>query len=322
MSHSFFANKCSGYNMGHYKQNFKKYYFIICTLLIALITLTGCWKSSDSGRGVTNNYPIDTSSVPAYSGEPYVVINGNEPYFTESDRKSTKAFETYSSLDALGRCGVAYANVCKEIMPTEPREDIGQIKPSGWHNVNYHDLIEDNYLYNRCHLIAHQLAGENANEKNLITGTKYLNTMGMLPFEIKVGDYVRATGSHVLYRVTPIFEGSNLVASGVLMEAYSVEDQGQGIKYCVYCYNVQPGIDIDYSTGESKVSQNAVVTQSKDNSNTGSSYDYVLNRNSKKFHRPDCDSVNDIKDKNKGYYSGSREELIEQGYTPCCGCKP
>ena len=177
---------------------------------------------------------IDLASIPAYSGRPYVEINGNEPYFSEEDRRNTEAFEDYSNLDALGRCGVAYANICKEIMPTEERGKIGQIRPSGWHTANYHELVDGNYLYNRCHLIGYQLAGENANEKNLITGTRYLNVDGMLPFENRVDDYVERTNNHVLYRVTPIFEGNNLVASGVLMEAHSVEDNGKGINFCVY----------------------------------------------------------------------------------------
>ncbi len=300
----------------------KKYNLVICIILLTVTTLTGCGSFFGSNKDITKSYPFAIESVPEYSGQPYIEINGNEPYFTEEDKKTTKPFELYSDLDALGRCGVAYADICTDIMPSEPRGDIGQIRPSGWHTVNYHDLIEDNYLYNRCHLIAHQLAGENANEKNLITGTRYLNVEGMIPFENKVGDYVRETRNHVLYRVTPMFEGKNLVASGVLMEAYSVEDAGKGIKYCVFCYNVQPGIDIDYSTGESKVSSNAVNLTNPDNSNEDESYDYVINKNSKKFHRPDCDSVSDIKDKNKGYFSGSREELISKGYEPCGGCKP
>ena len=189
--------------------------------------------------------------IPAYSGMPYAEINGNQPRFSNEDR-TTEVFETYSDLDSLGRCGIAYANVCKELMPSEERGEIGMIKPSGWHTVKYPDVIEDLYLYNRCHLIGYQLTGENANEKNLITGTRYMNVEGMLPFENKVADYVRKTNNHVLYRATPVFSGDNLVADGVLMEAYSIEDSGKGIKFCVFVYNVQPGIEIDYLTGESK----------------------------------------------------------------------
>lgn len=187
----------------------------------------------------------------ACCGEPYTEINGNEAFFAEKEY-TTRAFEKYAKLDRCGRCGAAYANICKELMPTEERTSIGMIKPSGWHTVRYDELIEGNYLYNRCHLIAFMLAGENANEKNLITGTRYMNTEGMLPFEMQVASYVEKTGNHVLYRVTPIFKGKNLVASGVLMEASSVEDHGEGLSFCVYVYNVQPGIEIDYATGESR----------------------------------------------------------------------
>lgn len=188
-------------------------------------------------------------TISEYSGNPYVELNGNLPYFTDEEL-STTAFELYSELDSLGRCGAAYANVCKEIMPTEERGSIGMVKPTGWHTVKY-DCIADRYLYNRCHLIGYQLAGENANEKNLITGTRYLNVDGMLPFENEVADYVNDTDNHVLYRVTPVFSGDNLLASGVIIEAKSVEDNGAGVQFNVYCYNVQPGISIDYTTGES-----------------------------------------------------------------------
>lgn len=192
------------------------------------------------------------ATIADYSGKPYIEINGNNPYFTEEDY-TTSAFEYYSDLDSLGRCGVAYANVCEEIMPTEERGEIGSVKPSGWQTIRYNGVVDGNYLYNRCHLIGYQLAGENANEENLITGTRYLNVEGMLPFENMVADYVQETGNHVLYRVTPDFEGDNLVASGVFMEAYSVEDNGDGVSFCVYCYNVQPGISIDYKTGNSSL---------------------------------------------------------------------
>ena len=187
--------------------------------------------------------------IPEYSGNPYVELNGNVPYFTDEEL-STTAFELYSELDSLGRCGACYANICKEIMPTEERGSIGMVKPTGWHTVKY-DCITDRYLYNRCHLIGYQLAGENANEKNLITGTRYLNVDGMLPFENEVADYVYETDNHVLYRVTPVFSDDNLVASGVIIEAKSVEDKGAGVQFNVYCYNVQPGISIDYIDGQS-----------------------------------------------------------------------
>lgn len=198
---------------------------------------------------VNNNSYVSLDAIPAYDGKAYVAVNNNEPFFTDSDMTTT-AFENYSDLDSLGRCGVAYANICKDIMPTEERGKIGMIKPSGWHTVKY-DVIKDRYLYNRCHLIGYQLAGENANPKNLITGTRYLNVEGMLPFENLVADYVNNTGNHALYRVTPMFSGSNLVANGVLIEAKSVEDNGGGILFNVYCYNVQPGVGINYENGDS-----------------------------------------------------------------------
>lgn len=215
---------------------------------------SGALSSKDKVDGpqedlVNNNSYVSLDAIPAYDGKAYVAVNNNEPFFTDSDMTTT-AFENYSDLDSLGRCGVAYANICKDIMPTEERGKIGMIKPSGWHTVKY-DVIKDRYLYNRCHLIGYQLAGENANPKNLITGTRYLNVEGMLPFENLVADYVNNTGNHVLYRVTPMFSGSNLVANGVLIEAKSVEDNGGGILFNVYCYNVQPGVGINYENGDS-----------------------------------------------------------------------
>lgn len=215
---------------------------------------SGALGSKDNADGpqedlVNNNSYVSIDAIPAYDGKAYVAVNNNEPFFTDSDMTTT-AFENYSDLDSLGRCGVAYANICRDIMPTEERGKIGMIKPSGWHTVKY-DVIKDRYLYNRCHLIGYHLAGENANPKNLITGTRYLNVEGMLPFENLVADYVNNTGNHVLYRVTPMFSGSNLVANGVLIEAKSVEDNGGGILFNVYCYNVQPGVGINYENGDS-----------------------------------------------------------------------
>ena len=199
---------------------------------------------------------FDISTVPAYSGKAYIAINNNVPFFTEADlQKAADSYESYSDLDSLGRCGVCAASVGTDIMPTEERGNIGQVKPTGWQTVKYNGIVDGNYLYNRCHLIGYQLTGENANEKNLITGTRYMNVDGMLPFENMAADYVKSTGDHVLYRVTPIFEGNNLVANGVQIEAYSVEDDGNGICFNVYVYNVQPGIAIDYSTGDSKLAE-------------------------------------------------------------------
>lgn len=201
--------------------------------------------------GITEEQSYNIGQIPEYSGKAYVTINNNKPNFKEED-KTTKSFEKYSNLDSLNRCGVAYANVSKETMPTEERGRIGMIKPSGWHTVKYNN-VDGKYLYNRCHLIGYQLTGENANEKNLITCTRYMNTVGMLEFENKVANYVKETNNHVLYRVTPIFEGNNLLASGTQMEAYSIEDQGKGISFNVYVYNIQEGITIDYKTGESQL---------------------------------------------------------------------
>lgn len=282
--------------------------------------------------------------IPAYSGTPYTEVNGNQPYFTEEEL-TTQSFETYSELDSLGRCGVAYANVGQDLMPTEPRGEIGAVKPTGWHLVKY-DNVDGKYLYNRCHLIAYMLAAENANPQNLITGTRYLNVQGMLPFETKVCDYVKNTGNHVLYRVTPIFDGDNLLADGVLMEAYSVEDAGEGISFCVFAYNVQPGIGIDYATGDnwaegsgtyqSTVASVAVetpapqpetdtavqITPESSVSQESQGITYVLNTNTMKFHYPTCSSVDDMKEKNKQIYTGSREEVINMGYVPCKRCNP
>ena len=207
-------------------------------------------ESASESSAALSEGTFDLSQVPEYSDEAYVEINGNVPYFN-ADELTTTSYESYSDLDSLGRCGTAEACVGTDLMPTEERGSIGSVRPTGWHTVKY-DGIDGNYLYNRCHLIGYQLSGENANEENLITGTRYLNVDGMLPFENEVADYVEDTENHVMYRVTPVFEGDNLVASGVLMEAYSVEDDGAGVSFCVYCYNVQPGIEIDYETGESE----------------------------------------------------------------------
>ena len=267
-------------------------------------------------------------------GSPYIDINGNEPYFSE-DEYTTSSFEYYADLDELGRCGTAYACVGKDIMPTEERGSIGQVKPSGWHTVKY-DCVDGKYLYNRCHLIGYQLTGENANEKNLITGTRYLNVDGMLPFENMVADYVKETDNHALYRVTPIFKDDELVARGVLIEAKSVEDKGEGITFCVYCYNVQPDISIDYKNGESEYIAPAVDVkeeskeeeshfeqseQSSKSENTDS-HTYILNTNTKKFHYSDCSSAKKIKDSNREEFTGSRDDVINRGYEPCKNCNP
>ena len=268
---------------------------------------------------VSSNLPFKLSDIPSYSGTPYCEVNNNQPFF-HADKLTTESFKRFSELDSLGRCGVAYACIGTDSLPTEERGEIGMIKPSGWHTVRYDDLIEDKYLYNRCHLIAFELSGENANPQNLITGTRYMNVEGMLPFENRVHDYVENSNSHVMYRVTPVFEGDNLVAHGVLMEGYSVEDSGTGICFNVFCYNVQPYIEIDYADGTSWISDQSDVQPEVETQD--SKVAYILNTHTKKFHYPDCSSVNDMKEKNKEAFTGSREELIEMGYSPCGKCNP
>lgn len=290
---------------------------LVTGLLLSLTLLFGGCSPDSSSESPSQTSDREASynleSIPEYTGDPYVVINENVPFFTESNF-TEEAFETYSDLDELGRCGAAFANVGKETMPTEERGQIGMIKPSGWQTVKY-DCVDGKYLYNRCHLIGYQLSAENANEKNLITGTRYLNVSGMLPFENKVADYIKETGNHVLYRVTPIYQDNNLVASGVLMEAQSVEDDT--VKFCVYCYNVQPDVQIDYATGKSSLIGSQEVSEAPDQDTT-----YILNENSKKIHTPNCPSVQDTKPKNRKEYHGSLQDLLDDGYTGCKNCNP
>lgn len=307
----------------------KKIRYLIGSILLSLSFVLGaCSQSAGSQQtevntelsgekdtGSPEQSSFDLSQVPAYSGEPYVVVNNNIPFFKDSDL-TTEAFEKYSDLDSLGRCGAAYANVCQEIMPTEKRGAIGMVKPTGWQTVKY-DWVDGKYLYNRCHLIGYQLSGENANEKNLITGTRYLNVDGMLPFENLVADYVHETDHHVLYRVTPVFENSDLVASGVLMEAQSVEDDD--VLFCVYCYNVQPKVTIDYATGESHASEDSNIQET---SQSTGEQTYIVNENTKKFHLPSCSSVKDINSGNKREFTGDRQELLDEEYSVCKTCHP
>lgn len=293
------------------------------------IVLTACVENGTDGRtapstgvnGGNVGFSVPSADtveeVPVYSGEPYVEINENQPEFEEYEL-TTVAYEEYSELDGLGRCGEAEACVGKEIMPDGERESISEVKPTGWENKEY-DSIDGGYIYNRCHLIGFQLAGENANEKNLITGTRYMNTEGMLPFENMVAEYVRETDYHVMYRVTPIFEGNDLVASGVQMEAESVEDNGSGISFNVYIYNVQPGIAIDYETGKNRESAESDPERTPESVEEQT---YIVNENTNKFHDPDCSGAANIKDKNKREYAGSREKLISEGYEPCGICSP
>lgn len=310
------------------------------TLLLSavILLLTSCWRLLPVNENHADTIPkievirteseidseespseFDSSQVPVYAGNEYTTINDNIPFFAADDTLPA-GYEFYSPLDELGRCGPAMALVGKETMPTEERGEIGMIKPTGWHTVKYPGIVDGNYLYNRCHLIGYQLSGENANEKNLITGTRYFNVTGMLPFENEVADYVKNTGNHVMYRVTPVFAGDNPVANGVLMEAYSTEDNGEGVCFCVFIHNVQPGIEIDYATGDSWIS--GAAQKESDENTDDSDIDYVLNTSTYKFHLPDCDSVTDMKPQNRKDYSGNRQDLINQGYDPCKRCNP
>ncbi len=348
-------------------------------------------NESGSGSGNTSNLEATVANNAEicklkYTGNPYIILNDNIPRFSRKAKRRTDAFENYKNLDSLGRCGRAYANVCEDLMPEEERGEIGFIRPSGWHTVKYNDLIDGNYLYNRCHLIGYQLTGENANELNLITGTRYFNVEGMLPFENEVADAVDEYGYHVLYRVTPVYDGNNLVANGVRMEAYSVEDKGEAVSFDVFVFNVQPGIIIDYATGDSKKdpaykgrgtkvgsgsgsdtgngsgsdtgsgsgggsnsgsgsgsgtgsstgsgsgSGNGARSNSGSESGSGSGSgsgseknevrDYVVNKNTGKFHLPSCSSVKDIAEHNRWDFTGTKEELYNQGYEGCKICNP
>lgn len=258
-----------------------------------------------------NSDIVTMDEIPAYSGQPYVEINGNVPVFGEVD-PDLGAYEEYYELDELGRCTQAVSCVSTLLMPKEERGDISSVKPTGWRRAEY-DFIDGGLLYNRCHLIAHQLTGENANEKNLITGTRYMNEEGMNPFEIMIGDYVRETENRVLYRVTPIFEGDELVARGVQMEAWSIEDNGEGICFNVFCYNVQPGIGIDYATGDNWLEETVCDHEPQD---------YVLNTNTMKYHLSTCEGVSDISEENTATFTGCYETLDARGYTPCGTCQP
>lgn len=309
-------------------------------LLVTLILLTSCGNNTQENNVSTNietndnkivevvnnedeTLEFDFGIIPVFSGEPFTIVNGNKPFFEPNDL-TTDAFEYYSDLDDLGRCGVAYANICVELMPIEKRGAIGQVKPSGWHTIRYDDLINGKYLYNRCHLIGYQLAGENANPKNLITGTRYLNIDGMLDFENLVDDYVEDTNNHVLYRVTPYYKGNDLVARGVLMEGLSVEDNGKDVQFCVFAYNNQPGIEIDYATGDSwratekpKIEvENTDGIELPDDTDV---YGYIGNIKTKKFHLPTCSKL--PKEDNQILFE-TRDEAILNEYDACGICKP
>ena len=292
---------------------------LLSGVLVLSLLLSGCELGLPQENQQASAVSVSLEEVPAYSGSPYVELDGNQPGFSLEER-TTDSFETCSTLDALGRCGPAYACIGEDLMPTEDRESISSVHPTGWVQAEY-SFVDGGSLYNRCHLIGFQLTGENANEENLITGTRYMNVEGMLPFENMVADYIKETGNHVLYQVTPVFEGENLVASGVVMEALSVEDEGEGVCFHVYVYNVQPGVEIDYATGESWETRDS-ASSTPESQTEQQEADYVLNTSSKKFHRPDCPSVDSMSGKNRQEYHGTREELIAQGYEPCGSCHP
>ena len=313
-------------------------------LALSLLLSAGCSNGTGGFTDAASSAPAaeTLADVPAYDGSPYVEIAGDEPSFSDEElaraeeaARADDGFEDYGQLDRLGRCKTVVVCVGPETMPEGERGSIGMVKPSGWHTSKY-DFVDGKYLYNRCHLVGWQLSGENANEENLITGTRYMNTEGMLPFEDEVADYVHETGNHVLYRVTPIFEGDELVARGVQIEAESVEDGGAGVSFNVYCYNVQPGVEIDYTTGENREADDAAgeiaaaeeeasgaaTSAGAGATDDGQPHDYVLNTRSRKFHLPDCDGAADMSGRNRDDVSCTRDELIGQGYEPCGRCNP
>ena len=300
----------------------KKRIRILLYAAVFCLMITGCEGTELKGSGGMKETSIQSlNEVPEYSGEPYVVVNDNVPEFSEEELQD-ESFEEYSELDDLGRCGEAVANIGEDLMPTEKRGGIGQVKPTGWQTVKY-DNVDGKYLYNRCHLIGYQLTAENANKENLITGTRSMNVDGMLPFENMTADYIKETGNHVMYRVNPVYEGDNLVASGVQMEGLSVEDEGEGISFNVFVYNAQPGIEIDYETGNSTLSGDKTSVKKENHKKPVQRGEkYVVNINTRKFHKPSCASVKDMDRSNKKTITGTRDELIRQGYEPCGRCRP
>ena len=305
----------------------EKFLNILLILIVSLSVLSGCSAGENNffndlditAQSASDYVNYDLSNVPDYDGKAYIELNGNVPEFSESEKTYSESFEEYGKLDSLGRCTYAVSCIGKDLMPTEKRGSIGSVKPSGWH-ISKYDFVDGKYLYNRCHLIGYQLTAENANERNLITGTRYLNVDGMLPFENDVADYIEITNNHVYYKVTPIFEGNNLVANGVQMQAYSVEDNGQGISFNVYCYNVQPGVAIDYATGDNQtVASSSITSTSSDEADKKT---YIVNTKTKKFHNPDCDGAKKMSSSNKKKYKGTRDSLISNGYSPCQKCNP
>ena len=264
---------------------------------------------------------FDLSQIPAYTGSPYTTINNNVPTVGEDDLPAQS--ESYAPLDELGRCGAAVAVVSPSTVPAdgEERGSIGMVRPSGWRTVRYDGVVDGGYLFNRCHLVGWQLTAENANEGNLVTGTRYLNTEGMLPFEDEVAAYVERTGGRVLYRAEPVFAGDELVCRGVHLEAYSLDDAGMGVAFNVFCYNVQPGVRIDYATGESWLEEEPAA-QAPEAAAPAEERTYVLNASTKKFHYPECSSVDRMAEKNRQTVTDTRDDLISQGYDPCGNCNP
>ncbi len=321
---------------------------ILAFLLAASLIVISCLLSSTSNRAVispqshtpqspfiqatsiaeSQTAEVDVAKepvfiVPIYNGEEIIILDEDRCLF-DADFM-IEEYLHFSDLDSLGRCGPAEACIGVSLLATESRGPIGMIKPSGWHTIRY-EFIDGNYLYNRCHLIAYQLSGVNSDERNLITGTRYLNMEGMLPLENRVYNYIISTGNHVFYRVTPRFSENDLLAKGVEIEAYSIEDNGEGLNFHVFCFNVQPGVTIDYHTGESYASDS--ITRSIDSDNDDSVYTpsdgvtFVLNTNTKRFHLVTCQSVYEMKSKNRKEFFGTREELLDQGYVPCGRCNP
>lgn len=307
----------------------KKFLNILLILIVSLSVLSGCSAGENNffndlditAQSASDYVNYDLSNIPDYDGNAYVELNGNVPEFSESEKTYSESFEEYGKLDSLGRCTYAVSCIGKDLMPTEKRGSIGSVKPSGWH-ISKYDFVDGKYLYNRCHLIGYQLTAENANERNLITGTRYLNVEGMLPFENDVADYIEITNNHVYYKVTPIFQGNNLVANGVQMQAYSVEDNGQGVSFNVYCYNVQPGVAIDYATGDNQAVASSSASVTSTSSDEADKKTYIVNTKTKKFHNPDCDGVKKMSSSNKKKYKGTRDSLISNGYSPCQKCNP
>lgn len=306
---------------------------LIITMIIALSLSCGCsMHKSDE-----NSDYVLLDEVPLWDGDPSVSLNGGKPEFTEEEIERARKhdeFELFDEMDKYGRCGTAAACVGPETMPEGERGSIGMVQPSGWQISKYDFIDNGGYLYNRCHLIGWQLTGQNDEIRNLITGTRYMNVQGMLPFENQVAEYVRRTGNHVLYRATPVFKGKELVARGVVLEAYSLEDDGKGVLFNVYCYNVQPGVSINYQDGTNHFDEETLDANTdvdKDAAETSSEIQeldipagvtYILNNNTMRFHRLDCEGAKTIQEHNREWFYGSREEAIEEGYVPCGMCNP